>query len=388
MREAIDNALRGTYRLTVAAGLALGSYVFLALVPLAVVLTGTVIGAGTLPETVLVLRHLAGFKRRQAAEWSGVEIPEAYLPLTGRLGERVRTALTDPQTWRDLRWLVLHLGYGLGLFIAALVVWPFALLVDGAWSGLLGQRPVLLPQLDRLTDLDAAWSRALLTPGPGRSAQLAERIATLTATRADAIAAHGAELRRIERDLHDGAQARLVALSMRVGLARRQFDRDPEGARSLLDAAQDQAEQALAELRQVVRAIYPPILSDRGLVGAVRALAASSGLTVAVEVDGLAGPDDPRPPAAIEAAGYFVVAEALTNAARHSGANRAAVHLSRVPRGLRIVVRDSGRGGAHEAGGSGLLGIRRRVAALDGAMTMTSPVGGPTTIEVDLPCVW
>ncbi|MEE6259176.1 sensor histidine kinase [Plantactinospora sonchi] len=386
MHEAMGGALRTTYRLTVAAGLSLGSYVFVALIPAVVVLTGTVVGAGTMPEAVLALRRLAGFKRRQAADWSGTEIPEAYVPLTGPLGERIRAALTDPQTRRDLRWLFVHLGYGLGLFIVALVVWPIALLVDGAWSGLLGNRPVVLPLLDRLADLDAAWSRTLLAPAP--NARLAERVAALTATRADAIAAHGAELRRIERDLHDGAQARLVALSMRVGLARRQYDRDPEGARRLLDAAQDQAEQALAELRQVVRGIYPPILTDRGLVGAVRALAASSGLTVTVEVDGLTGPDDPRPPAAVEAAGYFVVAETLTNVARHSGATRAEVRLSRAPRALRVVVRDEGRGGADEAGGSGLLGIRRRVAALDGAMTVTSPVGGPTTIEVELPCVW
>ncbi|MEU9285080.1 histidine kinase, partial [Streptomyces sp. NPDC048275] len=203
-----------------------------------------------------------------------------------------------------------------------------------------------------------------------------------------------------ERDLHDGTQARLVSLSMRIGIAKRAYDRDPEAARKLLDDAQDQAEEALTELRHVVRGIHPPILTDRGLAGAVRALAASSGLDVTVVVDGLedGAQSGSRAPAAIEAAAYFVVAEALTNAAKHSGSDRAEIRLARIPGGLRVQVRDAGQGGAGgtsqafgsggEAGGSGLLGMQRRVAALDGTLLMTSPVGGPTVIEVELPCVW
>ena len=135
----------------------------------------------------------------------------------------------------------------------------------------------------------------------------------------------------------------------------------------------------------MVRGIHPPILTDRGLVGAVRALAATSGMEVTVCVDGM---DGPRAPAAVEAAAYFVVAEALTNAAKHSGTARAKVRLARVPGTLRISVRDEGRGGADEAAGTGLLGIRRRVAALDGTMDVTSPAEGPTVIQVELPCVW
>ncbi|WP_244205775.1 sensor histidine kinase, partial [Streptomyces bobili] len=203
---------------------------------------------------------------------------------------------------------------------------------------------------------------------------------------ADAVAAHGAELRRIERDLHDGTQAHLVALSMRIGLARRAYQGDPEAARKLLSDAQDQAEDALLELRHVVRGIHPPILTDRGLVGAARALAASSGLRVAVQAEGLDG--GPRPPAAVEAAAYFVVAESLTNAAKYSGSGRAEVRLGRTRSGLGVQIRDEGRGGADESAGTGLLGMRRRVAALDGTMRVTSPVGGPTVVEVDLPCVW
>ncbi len=248
------------------------------------------------------------------------------------------------------------------------------------------------------------------------TARLARRVEELVETRAGAVAAHGAELRRIERELHDGTQARLVSLSLRIGLAKRAYDRDPTAARRMLEDAQDLADEALAELRHMVRGMHPPILTDRGLAGAVRALAASSGLDVTVRVDGLE--DGARAPAAVEAAAYFVVAEALANVAGHSGSDRAEARLARTPSGLCVSVRDEGRGGAEAAtGGSGahgsgahgsgadgsgagegetvgpghglgLLGIRRRVAALDGTVTVTSPRGGPTVIAVALPCRW
>ncbi|WP_329181471.1 histidine kinase [Streptomyces decoyicus] len=398
MGETVRRAGRASVQLLTAAGLALVSYLFLAVLLFTAVATVIVVGAGVLPETVLMLRRMAGYKRRRVAAWTGEAVPEAYLPLTGQLSERVRTATADPGTYRDLRWLAAHFGYGLLLAYGALPLWALGLFVDGVWCGLLRRRAVVLPLIPRLADLDAAWSRALLLPSPDsrRTARLAERVEELTVTRAGAVAAHGAELRRIERDLHDGTQARLVALSMRVGLAKRAYDTDPERARKLLDDAQDQAEEALTELRQVVRAIHPPILTDRGLMGAVRALAASSGLDVAVREDGVE--EGPRAPAAVEAAAYFVVAEALTNAARHSGTDRAAVELVRRNGRLTVTVRDEGRGGAGTVvpggasagapGGSGLLGIRRRVAALDGTVEVTSPVGGPTLIEVELPCAW
>jgi signal transduction histidine kinase len=294
----------------------------------------------------------------------------------------VRTALRDPSTYADLRWMAADYVYGLmGLLVVPL--WPVGLLVDGVM-----RRPVVLPLIVRLADTEARWSEKLLKPTP--KARLAERVEELAATRADAIAAHGAELRRIERDLHDGTQARLVALSIRLGLAKRAYEHDPATARKLLDDAQDQVDEALTELRHVVRGIHPPILTDRGLDGAVRALAASSGLAVTVSFEGLA--DSPRAPAAVESAAYFVVAEALTNAAKHSGADRASVGLTRTGSRLRVVVRDEGRGGADVLpaaieGGSGLLGMRRRVAALDGVFAVTSPRGGPTVIDVELPCV-
>jgi signal transduction histidine kinase len=360
-------------------------YLLVGMLMVVAVLALTVIGAGLLPEGVLTLRRLAGFQRRRTSRWTGRPLPEAYLPLTGSPAARLRTAAADPGTARDLLWMAADLVYGMALMSAALVLWVPALLVDAVWCGAARNDAVLLPLIERLADLEASWSHTLLMPSP--DAATADRIEQLTLTRAGAVAAHGAELRRIERDLHDGAQAHLVALSMRLGLARRAYDSDPATARRLLEEAQHQAETALTELRHVVRGIHPPILTDRGLAGAIRALAASSGLSVGVETGGIE--EGPRAPAAVEAAAYFAVAEALTNAAKHSGADQAQVDLVRAPGALRIRVRDEGHGGALAGGdGSGLLGMRRRVAALDGTVDITSPVGGPTVITVELPCAW
>ncbi|MFD9321780.1 histidine kinase [Streptomyces sp. NPDC060053] len=417
MTTTVRQAGRATGRLFIAAMMAFGTCLFVTVLLIAAIGTLVVVGAWMLPEAVLLIRRIAGAKRRQVAGWTGREIPEAYEPLTGTLRERLRTAVRDPGTRADLRWMAAHYVYG-WLVLLALPLWPAGLVVDEVWCGLLRRDAVVLPLVVRLADLEARWSADLLKPSP--KARLAARVRALTETRADAIAAHGAELRRIERDLHDGAQARLVALSMRIGLAQRAFDRDPDSARKLMADAQDQAEQALTELRHVVRGIHPPILTDRGLAGAVRALAAGSGLDVTVRVEGLvdsgggggggrgggavgpssgaAGPSRGpggsggsrgyRAPAAVEAAAYFAVAEALTNVVKHSGSPRAAVELVRLRNGLRAVVRDGGLGGADEGAGSGLLGIRRRVAALDGVVNVDSPAGGPTTIAVELPCVW
>lgn len=414
MTTMIRQAGRATGRLLVAALMTFGTCLFVTVLLIAAIGTLVLVGAWMLPEAVLLIRRIAGAERRQVAGWTGREIPEAYEPLTGTLRERLRTAVRDPGTLADLRWMAAHYVYG-WLVLLALPLWPVGLVVDGVWCGLLRRDPVVLPWVVRLADLEARWSAALLEPSP--KARLAARVRALTETRADAIAAHGAELRRIERDLHDGAQARLVALSLRIGLAQRAFDRDPDSARKLMEDAQDQAEQALTELRHVVRGIHPPILTDRGLTGAVRALAAGSGLEVTVRVEGLldsggsggsgggrgvegsgaAGPSGGpggvagsrgyRAPAAVEAAAYFAVAEALTNVVKHSRSPRASVELVRLRNGLRAVVRDEGLGGADESAGSGLLGIRRRVAALDGVVRVDSPAGGPTTIAVELPCV-
>jgi len=385
MWKTVRQAWRATVHLVLTAAMAFCLWIFITVLLITAIATLAVVGAWMLPETVLMIRRIAGAKRSMTAAWTGQRIPEAYRPLTGTVRERIGTAVRDPGTLTDLRWMIADYFYG-ALLLLALPLWPLGLAVDGVWCGLLGRAPLVLPLIVRLADLEADWSTALLKPSP--KAQLAARVEELAATRADAIAAHGAELRRIERDLHDGAQARLVALSMRIGLAKRAYGRDPETARKLLDEAQVQAEQALTELRQVVRGIHPPILTDRGLVGAVRALAASSGLQVTVDVDRLES-DGLRAPAAVEAAAYFVVAEALTNAAKYSGSPRASVRLERFKRGIRVRVADEGHGGADETGGgSGLPGMRRRVAALDGTVAVSSPAGGPTVIDVMLPCVW
>jgi signal transduction histidine kinase len=256
--------------------------------------------------------------------------------------------------------------------------WPEAIILPLFQAMLEGAIVIWL--IPRLARWQARLAGALLSPTA--RTRLAERVERLTETRAEALEAHGAELRRIERDLHDGTQAQFVSAALRLGLADSHFDTDPGAARELLLAARDGVEEGLRQLRSVIRGIYPPILADRGLPGALRSLAA--GVPVPVEVD-IAG-DTARVEAAVEAAAYFVVAEALTNIARHSGARRALVSLRRDGAWLRIVVRDDGKGGAHDAAGSGLAGIRRRVAALDGTTRIDSPAGEGTTLEADLPC--
>ncbi|MBW8794439.1 MAG: sensor domain-containing protein [Streptomyces sp.] len=383
MWKSVRRAAWATAHLFLAAAMAFGMWIFVTVLLITAIGMLAVVGAWLLPETVLLVRRIAGAKRSLTATWTGVKIPEVYQPLTGTMRERIVRAVRDPGTRTDARWMAAYWFYG-ALLALAVPLWPLGLVVDGLWCGLLRREALVLPLIVRLADLEADWSTALLKPSP--QAQLTARVEELAATRADAIAAHEAELRRIERDLHDGTQAQLVALSMRIGLARRAYGGDRETGRRLLDEAQEQAEKALVELRQVVRGIHPPILSDRGLTGAVRALAAGSGLEVTLDDDGLG--QGARAPAAVEAAAYFAVAESLTNVAKYSGVPRAEVRLVRVRRGLRVLVRDEGRGGADEAGGSGLLGMRRRVAALDGTLEVSSPVGGPTVIEVELPCVW
>lgn len=227
--------------------------------------------------------------------------------------------------------------------------------------------------------LQARPGRRLLAAGP--ETDLSLRVAELTATRAAALDAHATELRRIERSLHDGTQNRLVSVTILLGAARRMVARDPADADELLERAHSAAEQALAELRTVARGILPPVLADRGLTGALSGLAANCAVPCRIDVD---VPE--RCAASVEATAYFVVAEALTNIAKHSGADHATVTARSRGGRLHLCVEDDGRGGADEGGGSGLTGIRRRIAAHDGNLSLTSPSGGPTTLEVDLPC--
>ena len=206
------------------------------------------------------------------------------------------------------------------------------------------------------------------------------RVEELTQTRAGAVEAAETQLRRIERDLHDGAQARLVALGMNLGLAEQQLEKDPEKAQEHLAEARKAAGAALQELRDLARGIHPPILADRGLDAAIRALAAHAAVPVSVDVE-LAE----RPPAAVETAAYFVAAEGLANALKHAQASRIDIDVHKRDDAIVVRVLDDGRGGVSEAGG-GLHGLRQRVEALDGSLRIASPEGGPTVIEAVLPC--
>jgi signal transduction histidine kinase len=211
-------------------------------------------------------------------------------------------------------------------------------------------------------------------------AELTDRIDVLEETRAGAVDEQGSELRRIERDLHDGAQARLVALGMSLGMAEQKLAEDPDRAGELLAEARVGAEAALRELRDLARGIHPPVLTDRGLEAALSALADTTPIPVALHVD---LPE--RPPPSVESAAYFVAAESMTNAAKHAGARRVDIRIQRIDDLLMVEVSDDGHGGADPEGG-GLSGLRRRVQALDGRLRVASPPGGPTTILAEVPC--
>jgi signal transduction histidine kinase len=207
------------------------------------------------------------------------------------------------------------------------------------------------------------------------------RVEELTQSRAGAVEASESQLRRIERDLHDGAQARLVALGMNLGLAEQQLSKDPEKAQEHLAEARAAAAAALQELRDLARGIHPPILADRGLDAAISALTANAGVPVSVDVE-----LTDRPPETVESAAYFVAAEGLANALKHAGASRIDIDVHEREDAIVVRVLDDGRGGAAEDGG-GLHGLRQRVQALDGSLRIASPDGGPTVIEAVLPCV-
>ena len=214
-----------------------------------------------------------------------------------------------------------------------------------------------------------------------RAQQLTKRVQTLTQTRYDAVDTAAAELRRIERDLHDGAQARLVALGMSLQAAERLFPTSPEAALALVTEAKESSSRALTELRDLVRGIYPPVLADRGLADAIRALALDAPLPVELDID-LPG----KVELPVASAVYFSVAEALANAAKHARAHSVRIQLGHAAGMLRAQVTDDGWGGADPAQGTGLAGVERRLAAFDGILAVNSPPGGPTIVVIEVPC--
>lgn len=339
-------------------------------------------------------RRWAAWHRRRAGRLLGV-------PTGGR-----------PTGRRDLAWALAHVAVGFPLGLAALlclgnllvaaVALPFwwAFPVDerptlfsffgvhvGDWVTALGGGAVqiavlgavvwwVLPTLARL---HARLCLAMLTQSARE--QLTERVDVLTKSRVGVVDAHGTELQRIERDLHDGTQARLVTIAMKLGMARESLADDPDTVATLLRHAHETAEEAMVELRAVLQTIYPPILADRGLDGALTALAARSSVPVQIELADLGALR-----ATVEAVAYYVITEALTNVTKHAAATRAALRVKRADDLLSIEVTDDGKGGADEARGTGIAGMRRRVAALDGAVRLDSPPGGPTTLAVQIPC--
>lgn len=354
------------------------------------------------------VRRLAGLERGRLSRL-GYEVESPYHDAEPEMRPSVRGVLADPEARRDLAWVFMHATWGLIVGIVAIQlpvtavhditypIWWMSVeqveqdLLNGTIEAQTWSTAVIGPVAGvavfalwligaaKLLDLQTRPGRNLLRPDP--DVDLSERVARLTATRAAALDAHAVELRRIERALHDGAQNRIVGVAVLVGAARREVERDPGRADEILARAQDTVEDALAELRVVVRSILPPVLENRGLEGALSALASDCAVPCSVTVD-----VPVRCPASVEATAYFVVAESLTNVAKHSGASRVGVEVRQRGDRLHVGVTDDGRGGADPAGGSGLAGIGRRVEAHDGDVTVTSPAGGPTEIRVELPC--
>ncbi|HEX3492131.1 MAG TPA: sensor domain-containing protein [Streptosporangiaceae bacterium] len=373
---------------------------------LAVALTG-------IPALILVLALIdlvCRLDRACTAALAGVQVPAPPPePLTNGAWWRPRwRSLLGPQRWLQAAGVIALLPVQLVGGLVVLVFWigGAGLAVLPAYNGPAGgiqirSKPVHgAPALTALViagvllllaapwvtrgaaSVLASWTRVVLGPGLGFSRRaLTDRIGQLEHSRAEVIDAGEAERRRIERDLHDGAQQRLVAMTMELARAQARFDAaDPAAARVLVDQAHSQAMAALAELRNLVRGVHPPVLSDRGLDAALSALAALCPVPVTVDAD-LAT----RPAPAVEAIAYFVVAEALTNVAKHARASRVDVGVRGDGRTVSVTVRDDGIGNA-DPSGTGLAGLAARVAAVDGRLTIDSPPGGPTLITAELPC--
>jgi signal transduction histidine kinase len=334
------------------------------------VLAVIVIGLPILMVSMPMTRWVVNLHRRFAAEVLGSAVPPPYRSTAGVTGlRRLLIMAQDPMTWRDLGWLLIALPLALATSLVVLIL--FVPVVTGiAWWFGVGPIMVARSRIDR-------WFLAF-----GTTERLEQRVEVLTETRNQSLDHAAAELRRIERDLHDGAQARLAGLGMTLGMAAEVLDRDPDEARRMLAEARQTSSAALGDLRDVVHGIHPPVLADRGLVSALQALALD--LAVRVEVTGDVGE---RLPAPVESAAYFAVAECLANVAKHSDAAHAWVEVAVVDETLTVVVGDDGRGGADPAGGTGMRGVARRVAAFDGTMRVSSPTGGPTLVTLEVPCV-
>jgi signal transduction histidine kinase len=371
----------------------------------------TLIGLPLLVATVWIGRLFGVMERGRSNALLGTHLRGFTRPdLSGSLWSKAKKVLGDGPGWRGLAYGVLMLPWGIITFTLTVTFWAAALggiatPIASIWAppqfgedyvltgwGLFGWDAgmfvvgvLLLILTPRVVQGLSAVGRGMIRVflSPGREEELTQRVEELTVSRGAAVEGAATELSRIERDLHDGAQQRLVALAMDLGMARERLESgaDPARATELVVRAHEESKQAISELRDLVRGIHPTVLSDRGLDAALSALAARS--PVPVEVD-VALPT--RPPAPIEAAAYFVVAEALTNVAKHSHARHTWVHVSQRDGDLVVEIRDDGVGGATIAPRGGLSGLRDRVTAVDGRLRIASPEGGPTMIVAELPC--
>ncbi|MEV4602782.1 sensor domain-containing protein [Amycolatopsis sp. NPDC049253] len=344
-----------------------------------VVLVSMIVGVATtmlwvgIPLSLIatgVMRGFADLERRSVRTLLGVDVaqPRRKQPHGNGLLAAWQARLVDPVTWRELVFVLVAMPLGIVEFVAGIVsvaVPPFGIFVA-----------------PRIGALHAEFTLSLL--GPDRTAQLEERTQHLQHSRARGVDAVEAERKRIERDLHDGAQQRLVAVAMSLGRAQLKLDSDdPAAVRELIGAAHADAKLAVSELRDLARGIYPPVLQDRGLDAALSSLTARMPIPVDVEVSA-----DPRPPAPVETTTYFIVSEVLTNITKHAGADRASVRVTRDDDTVVVEIMDNGRGGASMRPGGGLAGLADRAATIDGVLTVVSPLGGPTVVRADLPVRW
>ncbi|MFB7743116.1 sensor histidine kinase [Streptomyces sp. NPDC056132] len=373
----------------------------------------TFIGIPLMAVALMGCRGLGMLERARARALLGVEIDEPR-PVRSRGGLMawIGGVLKSGVSWRHLIYAVLHFPWAVFAFCTALPLWltGWALFSYPLWRwvfpmyagqaglqlygddhhdvyldtpfeiGLTAAAGLLItlavPWLIRgLTAVDRVMVVGLL--GPSR---LEERVTELESDRGVVVDTSAADLRRIERDLHDGAQARLVALAMDLGLAKEKLTEDPQTAARMVDEAHGEVKVALQELRDLARGIHPAVLTDRGLDAALSAIASRCTVPVRVEVD-LPG----RPVPAIEGIAYFTVSELLQNVSKHSGASRATVDVWQAGERLMLQVVDNGRGGADASAGSGLAGLADRLDAVDGVLAVDSPPGGPTTITAELP---
>ncbi|MEU0384395.1 sensor histidine kinase [Streptomyces chartreusis] len=329
-------------------------------------LTITVVGFPLLAAGLSGARLLGRMERARARALLGVRVDEpSRLPLRGSGGfvQKLWMSLKDPVGWRTVLYEFIRLPWGVLTFAITLtslfVLWP------------------VLPFIARgLTNADRAMVRGLLSP----SDELERRIAELESDRGVVVDTAAADLRRIERDLHDGAQARLVNLAMGLGLAKEKVLEDPDAAAAMVEEAHGEVKLALQELRDLARGIHPAVLTDRGLDAALSAVSSRCTVPVKVTVDLPA-----RPAAAIEGIAYFTVSELLQNVSKHSAAKSASVDVWRRNDRLLIQVWDDGRGGASLDGGTGMRGLAERLDAVDGLFVLESPEGGPTTVTAELP---